>query len=40
MKEEPAEYVTKIRSIFDGSIFCELESLSQKVSAENPAESE
>jgi hypothetical protein len=40
MKEEPAEYVTKIRSIFDGSIFCELESLSQTAPAKDPTEPE
>ena len=26
MKEDPAEFITKIRSLFDGSMVCELES--------------
>jgi probable dihydroxyacetone kinase regulator len=35
MKDEPVEYVTKMRSLFDGSILCELENQSEKTSAEN-----
>jgi len=35
MKDEPAEYVTKMRSIFDGSILSELENQSNKMSTEN-----
>jgi probable dihydroxyacetone kinase regulator len=38
MKDEPAEYITKMRSIFDGSILCELESLSQKIPTEETTE--
>ena len=40
MKDEPAEYITKMRSIFDGSILCELESLSQTAPAKEPTEQE
>ncbi|MEN6314426.1 MAG: dihydroxyacetone kinase transcriptional activator DhaS [Clostridiaceae bacterium] len=36
MKDEPAEYVAKMRSIFDGSILSELENQSEKTSTENP----
>jgi probable dihydroxyacetone kinase regulator len=36
MKEEPAEYITKMRSLFDGSILYELENQSEKTSAESP----
>jgi len=40
MKDDPAEYVTKMRSLFDGSILYELESQSKKMSTENPTRSE
>lgn len=40
MKDEPAEYVTKMRSIFDGSILSELENQSNKMSTENSIELE
>jgi len=40
MKDDPAEYITKMRSIFDGSILSELESQSKKISMENPTEPE
>jgi len=36
MKDDPAEYVMKMRSLFDGSILCELESQSEEISTENP----
>jgi len=39
MKDEPVEYVTKMRSLFDGSILCELESPSQNQPAENQSKS-
>lgn len=32
MKDDPAEYVTKMRSLFDGSILCELEGQSEEMS--------
>lgn len=32
MKDDPAEYVTKMRSLFDGSILCELEGRSEEMS--------
>jgi len=35
MQEDPAQYVTKMRSIFDGSILCELEGQSRKMPAED-----
>ena len=35
MKEDPAEYVAKMRGLFDGSILCQLEGRSQKMSAGN-----
>jgi len=35
MKEDPAEYITKIRSLFDGSLLSELENQGQKI--ENPS---
>ena len=38
MKDEPAEYVTKMRSIFDGSILCELESLSRTAPVKDSTE--
>jgi len=34
MKEDPALYVTKMRSVFDGSVLCELEDRSQKMPTE------
>jgi probable dihydroxyacetone kinase regulator len=37
MKEDPAEYITKIRSLFDGSLLFELENLGR--TTENPSES-
>lgn len=37
MKEDPAEYITRIRSIFDGSLLCELESQGRE--RENPSKS-
>jgi probable dihydroxyacetone kinase regulator len=40
MKDEPTEYVEKMRSIFDGSILCELESLSQKMFIEDSTKPE
>lgn len=36
MKDDPAEYVMKMRSLFDGSILCELESQSEGIATENP----
>ena len=36
MKDDPAEYVMKMRSLFDGSILCELESQGEEISTENP----
>ena len=30
MKEDPAEYISKIRSLFDGSVLSELENRSQE----------
>lgn len=38
MKEEPAEYMAKMRSLFDGSILCELEGRSPETSPKTPAE--
>jgi len=40
MKDDPAEYVMKMRSLFDGSILCELESQSEEISTENPTKPE
>jgi hypothetical protein len=40
MKDDPAEYVMKMRSLFDGSILCELESQSEESAAESPAKRE
>lgn len=40
MKDEPTEYVEKMHSIFDGSILCELESLSQKMFTEDSTKTE
>ncbi len=37
MKEDPAEYITKMRSLFDGSLLCELENQSRGI--ENPSKS-
>jgi hypothetical protein len=31
MKEDPADYIMKIRSLFDGSILCELENQSREI---------
>ncbi|MCR6546165.1 dihydroxyacetone kinase transcriptional activator DhaS [Dehalobacterium formicoaceticum] len=36
MKDDPAEYVMKMRSLFDGSILYELESQSEGIATENP----
>jgi probable dihydroxyacetone kinase regulator len=36
MKDDPEEYVTKMRSMFDGSILCELESRNLKIPVDNP----
>jgi probable dihydroxyacetone kinase regulator len=40
MKDDPAEYVMKMRSLFDGSILCELESQSEGIATENPTKPE
>lgn len=40
MKDDPAEYVMKMRSLFDGSILCELESQSEGSATANPTKPE
>lgn len=40
MKDDPAEFVMKMRSLFDGSILCELESQSEEISTENQTKPE
>jgi hypothetical protein len=36
MKDDLAEYVTRMRRMFDGSILCELESQNLKIPVDNP----
>jgi len=40
MKDDPAEYAIKMRSLFDGSVLCELESQSEEITTENPTKPE
>jgi len=40
MKDDPTEYVMKMRSLFDGSILCELESQSEGSATANPTKPE
>jgi probable dihydroxyacetone kinase regulator len=40
MKDDPVEYVMKMRSLFDGSILCELESQSKGIATENSTKPE
>jgi len=39
MKEDPADYIMKIRSLFDGSILCELENQSREIFPEDSSNS-